>query len=126
MEKTEKKNTKNKKISRIILIAILVIGSVIGIIKYREAQRYETTDDAQLETDISQVSARVPGFISKVFFTDNQRVKKGDTLVILDDRDLKIKVEQSESALENAKASLDVVKANAHTTVESGCTTVYE
>lgn len=125
MEQTEKKSNK-KLFSRIILVVIILVGLVIGFIKYREALRYETTDDAQLETDISSVTARVSGYISKVFFEDNQHVKKGDTLVILDDRDLKIKVEQSEAALENAKASLDVVKANAHTTQESGCTTVFK
>lgn len=124
MEKEKKK--KNKLIGRVVLIAVLVIGSVIGFIKYKDAQRYETTDDAQLETDISSVTARVPGYIANVFFADNQQVKTGDTLVILDDRDLKIKVEQSEAALDNAKASLEVTKANANTTQMSGCTTVFK
>lgn len=122
----EKKNNNNKNISRIVLAVIVVAGSIIGFIKYREAQRFETTDDAQLETDISQVSSRVTGFISKVFFTDNQQVKKGDTLVILDNRDLKIKVEQSEAALENAKASLEATKANANATQEGGGTNVFK
>ena len=126
MEKPEKKVNKNKNISRIILVVIIVVGTVIGYIKYREAQRYETTDDAQLETDISQVSARVPGFIVKVFFTDNQPVKKGDTLVVLDDRDLKIKVEQSEAALENAKATLEATKVNANATQEGGGINVFK
>ncbi len=122
----EKKKSKNKNISRIVLIVIVLVGAVIGFVKYREAQKFETTDDAQLETDISQVSARVPGFISKVFFTDNQHVKKGDTLIVLDDRDLKIKVEQAEAALQNAKASLDVTRANANATQEGGGTNVYK
>ncbi len=126
MEKAEQKHKKNKKISRIVLISLLLIGGVIGFIKYREAQRYETTDDAQLETDISPISARVSGYISKVYFTDNQLVKKGDTLVVLDDRDLKIKVQQAEAALDNAKASIETSKANAVSVQEGGGTTIYK
>ncbi len=126
MEKAEKKKSKNKNISRIILIAVLVIGSVIGYIKYREAQKYETTDDAQLVTDIVPLSERVPGYIAKVYMTDNQLVKKGDTIVVLDDRDLKIKVEQAEAAFENAKALFETAKASAMSVLEGGGTTVYK
>ncbi|TNE37199.1 HlyD family secretion protein, partial [bacterium] len=75
-------------------------------------QGYETTDDAQLDTDMSSVSARVPGYVAMVYFTDNQNVKKGDTLIVLDDRDLALKEEQAEAALENAKAMLEVTKEN--------------
>ena len=127
MEKTENKNNKkNKNISRIILITVLVIGSVIGFIKYREAQRYETTDDAQLVTDIIPVSARVSGYIAKVYIADNQLVKKGDTIVVLDDRDLKIKVEQAEAAFENSKASLETAKVSAMSVLEGGGTSVFK
>jgi membrane fusion protein (multidrug efflux system) len=126
MEKAETKKSKNKNLSRIVLMTILVIGSVIGFIKYREAQRYETTDDAQLETDITPVSARTQGYIAKVYFADNQLVKKGDTLVVLDNRDLKIKVEQSEAALENSTASLETAKASAMSVQEGGGTAVFK
>ena len=126
MEKTENTNKKNKNISRIILISALVIGSVIGIMKYREAQRYETTDDAQLVTDITPVSARVPGYIAKVYIEDNQSVKKEDTIVVLDDRDLKIKVEQAEAAFENSKAALETAKVSATSVFEGGGTSVFK
>ena len=41
MTKVEEEKKSNKNLSRIIMISILVIGSVIGFIKYREAQHYE-------------------------------------------------------------------------------------
>jgi membrane fusion protein (multidrug efflux system) len=126
MTKVAEEKKSNKKLSRIIMIAILVIGSVIGFIKYRESQHYEKTDDAQLETDISPVSARVSGYIAKVFFTDNQQVKKGDTLLVLDDRDMRLKVEQSEAALQNAIASLDVARANTFSVKEGSGTSIYK
>ncbi len=126
MEKAEKKNSKSKNISRIILSTVLVVGSVIGFIKYREAQRYETTDDAQLETDITPVSARVSGYIAKVYIADNQLVKKGDTLAVLDDRDLKIKMEQTEAAFENSKESLETSKVSAMSVLEGGGTNIFK
>ncbi len=126
MNMSEKKNSKSKNISRIILIAAIVIGSVIGVFKYRDAQKYETTDDAQLVTDIIPLSARVSGYIAKVYITDNQSVKKGDTIVVLDNRDLKIKEEQAEAALENAKASFETAKASAVSVLEGGGTSVFK
>src|ERR1035437_3237169 len=126
MEKKEKKENKNKNLSRIILVVVLVTGSAIGFIKYREAQHYETTDDAQLVTDITPVSARVSGYIAKVYIADNQLVKKGDTIVTLDDRDLKIKVEQTEAAFENSKALFETAKVSALSVLEGGGTSVFK
>ncbi len=118
MAKNEQGKNKNRKLTRIILIALLTAGAVIGIIEYHEAQRYETTDDAQLETDISPILSRVQGYIAKINFVDNQKIKQGDTLVMLDDRDLRLKEEQAEAALQSALASLEVAKTNAQSTEE--------
>jgi membrane fusion protein (multidrug efflux system) len=128
MEKAEKHKHQSPKktIVRIIFFAVLIIGSGIGIIKYRDSQRYETTDDSQLETDISPVSARVSGYISKVLFADNQNVKKGDTLVMIDDREMQIKVMQAEAALRNAKATMQSTKSNASSVQEGGNTSIYK
>jgi len=120
MEIQEESGKKNKIIGRVVLIAVLLIGIIWGFVKYREAQRFESTDDAQLESDITPLSPRVSGYVDKVYFTDNQLVKKGDTLLKLNDGDYQIKVEMAQAALENAKANLDVAKANAVSTQESG------
>lgn len=109
----KKENKKSKVYSRYILIILVIIGAAIGWYKYLEAQRYETTDDAQMESDIAPVSSKISGYIAKVFFDDNEKVKKGDTLVILDPGDLQIKVEQAQAALENAKAMLFVAQSTA-------------
>jgi membrane fusion protein (multidrug efflux system) len=96
----------------IIILAILVIGGGwFGITKYNYAQHNEETDDAEIEANISPVIPRVPGYILEVRVKDNQRVKKGDTLLILDDRDFKLKVEQAEAALATAKSSLGAAEA---------------
>src|ERR1044071_7043981 len=83
----------------IIILAILIIGGGwFGISKYSHSLHHEETDDAQVSADIVPVIPRVAGYVSEVRVRDNQQVKKGDTLLILDDRDYRIKLEQAAGA----------------------------
>lgn len=109
----ETKETKKKRNPIfIIVLAILVIGgSWFGISKYQHGLHHEDTDDAQVSGDISPVIPRVPGYVTDVKVNDNQQVKKGDTLMILDNRDYIIKVEQAEAALQIAQSNLNTAKA---------------
>lgn len=114
METTEKMTSAPKKknpVFIIILLALLIGGSWFGISKYRHSLHHEETDDAQVSADISPVIPRISGYVSNILVDDNQWVKKGDTLMILDDRDYKIKLEQAEAALASSRASLDIAKA---------------
>jgi membrane fusion protein (multidrug efflux system) len=96
----------------IIVLALLLIGGAwFGISKYRHGLHHEDTDDAQVSADISPAIPRVGGYITNVRVKDNQLVKKGDTLVILDDRDYAIKVEQANAALQIAQSNLTSAKA---------------
>lgn len=110
-QETAKNKKTNKKFLG-ILIALVVLGGGYGISKYVHALHNVDTDDAQLSSDISPVIPRLQGFVTEVRVKDNQMVKKGDTLVVLDDRELRNKVLQAEAALENAKSSLAVTEAN--------------
>ncbi|MBC7689144.1 MAG: biotin/lipoyl-binding protein, partial [Aquabacterium sp.] len=83
---------KKSKVFIIVLALMVVAGAWFGISKYTYALHHEDTDDAQIEANISPVIPRVAGFVKEVRVKDNQQVKKGDTLLILDDRDLAIKV----------------------------------
>ncbi|XZF14800.1 HlyD family secretion protein [Chitinophagaceae bacterium MMS25-I14] len=102
---------KRNKVFPLILAALVIGGGTFGISKYIHGQHHEETDDAQIDANISPVIPRVAGYISEVRVKDNQYVKKGDTLVILDDRELRIKVEQAEAALSAAQGSLGVAQA---------------
>lgn len=96
----------------LIVLALLVIGgAAFGITKYTHAQHHAETDDAQIEANISPVLPRVSGYVKEVCVKDNQSVKKGDTLLILDDRDLRMKLEQAEAALATAESNVGVAQA---------------
>jgi membrane fusion protein (multidrug efflux system) len=102
----QEKKTKKNKIFATVLVALAVLGTVFGIYKYIHGQHHEETDDAQVEANINPIIPKVSGYVAKLNVEDNQIVKAGDTLVILDDRDLALRVSQAEAALENAKANV--------------------
>jgi membrane fusion protein (multidrug efflux system) len=89
----------------IILLLLVIGGSWFGIAKYRHSLKHEETDDAQVSADISPVIPRVAGYVSAVLVRDNQWVKKGDTLLLLDDRDFRIRLDQAEAALQTAEGN---------------------
>jgi len=111
METTEKKRGKGKRL--IIIGSILGIAAMVGGIYYAKSLGYETTDNAQLDADILPVRTSISGYVKEIRFKDHQVVKKGDTLLILNDDELQARVLQAEAALENAEANLIAVKNNA-------------
>lgn len=103
-----------KKSSRkfaIIFAILLLAGGSYGTVKYLHGLKHEETDDAQVESLISPVIPRVPGYISEVRVRDNQMVHKGDTLLILDDRDYKLRLLQAEAILNGAHTNVSVADA---------------
>ena len=118
-EEIAKKKT-NK--TPIIIGVILLIGAVIGIKEYLYYSHVETTDDAQVISNINPVVARISDYVTDINFQDNQHVTKGQVLVKLDDKDLTIKEQQMEAELLTAQANVAVAKANA-ASAESGLAT---
>ena len=121
MEKavTEKKHShkpeppkKRSKSFLIVLIIILIAGGWFGYTKYTYALHHVDTDDAQVEANISPVIPRISGYVLEIRVKDNQQVKKGDTLVILDDKDLKLKLSEAEAMLATAQSNLSAARAN--------------
>ena len=119
-EMRDDSNSEKKSKKKLIIIST-VLGTVltIGIIYFIIGAGYESTDNAQIDADIVPIKSSVFGYIKSVRFKDNQQVKKGDTLVIIDDTDLRTKTAQSEAALESAKANLVSVKLNAGASSEN-------
>lgn len=99
----------------ILLLVSIGSGIVWAIRNYFELNENSYTNDAQVEEYISPVNTRIPGYIKEVRFTEHQRVKKGDTLVIIDDREYRIQVRLAEAALVASQASGKVVKSSVQT-----------
>jgi membrane fusion protein (multidrug efflux system) len=108
---THQPKKKTNKTFLIILIAVVIVGGGVGATSYIHSLHHEETEDAQVETNINPVIPRISGYIADVRVNDNQHVKKGDTLLILDDREMKVKLQQAEAALATAQSSLGSAKA---------------
>ena len=90
----------------LIGVAILVWGIVEVVCLFMDYKSNEKSDDAQVEQYISPVNLRASGYIKKIYFKEHQDVKKGDTLLVLDDREYRIRVMEAEAALKDAMACL--------------------
>ncbi|MBD8084393.1 HlyD family secretion protein [Chryseobacterium caseinilyticum] len=101
----------------IILAVVLIGGGIYGYKTYSYGQVHEETDDAQISSNMAPVISKISGYVAEVKVKDNQFVKKGDTLVVLDNRDQKMTLAQAEAALATAKSNIS--NAQATTTATS-------
>lgn len=92
-----------------IIAGIFILAGVITIIMLFVDDSTEKTDDAQIEQYISPINVKVPGYIREILFTEHQYVHKGDTLMIIDDREYVIALQQAEAALIDARSGKKVV-----------------
>ena len=97
-------------------IAIIVWGVIQVICLFLDYKQTEASNDAQVEQYISPINLRASGYIKKIYFTEHQEVHKGDTLLVLDDREYKIRVMEAEAALKDAQAGVTVIGATLQTT----------
>lgn len=74
----------------------------------------QSTNDAFVSADFTLVAPRVAGFIKEVLVEDNQQVKAGQLLALIDDRDLRAAAEAADAdtlvaaaQLQNARATLE-------------------
>lgn len=127
LEVTAKK-LKRQRVRQIIVslvgVAILLWGIIEILCLFIDYKNNETSNDAQVEQYISPVNMRASGYIKQICFKEHQEVKKGDTLLVLDDREYRIRVMEAEAALKDAMAGANVVNASLQTTETSA--TVYE
>jgi membrane fusion protein, multidrug efflux system len=97
---------------RPLVIAGIAVALVAAIAWWLHARRFEDTDDAQIDGDITAISPRVPGTVTAVHAVDNQQVKEGDLLVELDPNDLEVAVAQARASVAQAEAAFQAENPN--------------
>src|SRR5438552_4834718 len=96
---------------RFIIPIVVVIILAVGVWLWLTAGR-ESTDDAQTEAHVVQISARVGGTVTRVIVKDNQTAEAGATLIEIDPRDYQIAVDRAKADLADAEASAKAAGAN--------------
>lgn len=110
-------NKKNiKRVYNIVIIALMVLALGYVCSRFIHWGNVEYTDDAQVWRHITPLNARVGGFIKEIRFTDYQRVRKGDTLIIIDDAEYRLQLAQAEAGLRGSRSGSSVITAGMQTT----------
>lgn len=97
--------------ARHILIAAVVAAVIGGGIyagwKYWTEWRFEvSTDDAYMQADVVAIAPQVSGDIAALYVDDNQHVKAGQVLAVIDQRDYKAAVDQAKAGVKQAEAAI--------------------
>lgn len=109
------KHKTKKRIYNILLIAVVIAGISWVASKFIHLGNVEFTDNAQVKQLIIPVNARVQGYIKEIRFEEYQPVKKGDTLVIIENSEHLLNIAQAEANLQNAIAGKSVATSSVST-----------
>ncbi len=92
---------------------VLVLGAVVlvfaarwGYDRWQHSRTHESTEDAQIDGRIIPVLNKVGGYVARIAVMENQEVHRGDTLLVLDDSELRVRLAQADAELAAARASL--------------------
>ena len=102
------KHRSKKILSYFITIAVIAVAAIWVGSRFIHLGNVEFTDNAQVCQQIVPVNSRVQGYIKEIRFKEYEPVKKGDTLVIIDDSDMQLNVARARADYQNALAGLDV------------------
>lgn len=102
------KHRTKKVISYVVTIAVIIAAGCWVGSRFIRLGDIEFTDNARIQRQIVPVNSRVQGFIREIRFKEFEPVRKGDTLVIIDDADLRLRVAQAAADYQNALAGRSV------------------
>lgn len=106
-------NSKAKNTISILFSLLVIIGSAIWILsRFVHWGDVEFTDNAQIEQQIVPVNCRLQGYIKEIRFKEYEKVNKGDTLIIIDDSDLRLNVAGAEAEYQKALAGKNIADRN--------------
>ena len=94
------------------IVLLLLAGAALGAWRYYiYAARYPSTADAYVGMHLVHIAAQVDGPIKRVLVRNNQAVKAGQTLLVIDPAPFELAVAQAEARLQQAKDSLAAADA---------------
>jgi membrane fusion protein (multidrug efflux system) len=113
-----------KRVGLALALSLGVAGAADFGYGYLTTGRYlETTDDAYVKADSTIISPKVSGYIAQVLVGDNEKVKAGQLLAKIDDRDFRAALDQANAdvaAAEAAVRNLDAQIALQQPVIEQG------
>ena len=93
------------------LVVLAIVAVVGGVIWWLAHKNLVSTDDAYTDGRAITVAAKVAGYATSLNVTDNQRVRAGDVLVQIDQRDYMAARDEARGQLLAAEGQLDAARA---------------
>lgn len=123
MSQNKNNSAKKRTLYINIIVAVVVLAGIFFLLRsYLNIGNNNYTNASQIESFINPINTRVSAYIKDIRFVEHQYVKKGDTLMILDDRELQTQLGQAEAAYNSALASKNIA-SNSVRTVANGVNT---
>ncbi|WP_212004360.1 HlyD family secretion protein [Chitinophaga sp. HK235] len=124
MSNTNTKTNTNKtdriisRITTVVASIVVICLAIWGVKTLLHQWKFEETNDAQIDEYINPVVAKVTGYVQEIRYEENQVVKKGDTLVLIDASEYAAQQQEADAALVNAEAQVSVIQSNVNTAGE--------
>ncbi|MBQ9312928.1 MAG: HlyD family secretion protein [Bacteroidales bacterium] len=102
-------NKKQKKLAyNIFIFTLIAIGLVFVISRFVHIGTRAYTNDAMVKRQMIPVNSRVMGFVKEIRFSDFQKVKKGDTLVVIEDSEFLLRLAQAQANFASATSGKNI------------------
>lgn len=99
-----------RSITFLILFSVLAGVSWFGYSWFEERRHYESTDNAYLKANSVLITPKIEGYISKLNIDDNQAVRKGEVLAVIEPHDYQVKLDLALAKVSEAQA--DIARLN--------------
>ena len=103
---------KRRWIRPVLLLGVPLLIAAGALYVYLTGGRYVSTDNAYIQQDVVSISPDVSGRIVEVRVRENQPVKKGDVLFVIDREPYRIALEQANAALAQARVSVSTMRTD--------------
>lgn len=107
------RKAKQSRMRTMLMLAVPALLVIAGIYLWIASGGSESTDNAQVKTDIVSVTAQVTGPVIEVGVQNGDRVKRGDVLFRIDPAPFKVALEQAEAQLAAAKLQTTELRTQA-------------
>ena len=101
-----------RKLALLVLPALVLVAAAYGGWYWWTNWRFlQSTDDAYVQSDVSLISPKVEGYIKEVRVQENEEVRAGQVLFVIDDRDFAAKKVQAEAAVATEEAMIETYES---------------
>jgi membrane fusion protein, multidrug efflux system len=124
----KEKGGRGKKKKRIVAYLIIIIAALTVTVSYYYylSIYYVSTDDAFIGGQPVLIAPHVSGYVSKLYISDNEHVKKGQLLLEINPKSFQLKLNEAKVDLEVAKSKLKVAKSNYEIAIDAQNTTAID